>query len=156
LTITAAPYRYRSDVGLRRARSQTLCTRKLAWAALRAGSLIIAAAGNESGRDFGFIAPVGAPANSPSIMAVAAVDPNLKVAPFSCGGINPDGGEVNIAGPGVSMFLLPAAAIVQGPPGNQHGLSARRGDSGTGSGIGLFPSRRKAVEGIGAVGTRSG
>jgi subtilisin len=73
-------------------------------AALRAESLIIAAAGNESGRDFGFIAPVGAPANSPSIMAVAAVDPNLKVAPFSCGGINPDGGEVNIAGPGVSMY----------------------------------------------------
>jgi subtilisin len=73
-------------------------------AALREGSLIIAAAGNESGRDFGFIAPVGAPANSPSIMAVAAVDPTLKVAPFSCGGINPDGGEVNVSGPGVSIY----------------------------------------------------
>ena len=73
-------------------------------AALRAESLIIAAAGNESARDFGLIAPVGAPANSPSIMAVAAADPNLKVAPFSCGGINPNGGEVNIAGPGVSIY----------------------------------------------------
>jgi subtilisin len=73
-------------------------------AALRGESLIIAAAGNESARDFGFIAPVGAPANSPSIMAVAAADPNLKVAPFSCGGINPEGGEVNIAGPGVSIY----------------------------------------------------
>jgi subtilisin family serine protease len=73
-------------------------------AALREGSLIIAAAGNESARDFGFIAPVGAPANSSSIMAVAAVDPNLKVAPFSCGGLTGNGGEVNISGPGVSVY----------------------------------------------------
>jgi subtilisin family serine protease len=73
-------------------------------AALREGSLIIAAAGNESGRDFGHIAPVGAPANSPSIIAVAAVDPTLKVAFFSDGGINPDGGEVNVSAPGVSVY----------------------------------------------------
>lgn len=73
-------------------------------AALREGSLIVAAAGNDSARDFGFIAPVGAPANSPSIMAVAAVDPNLRVAPFSCGGLTPSGGEVNISGPGVSVY----------------------------------------------------
>jgi subtilisin len=73
-------------------------------AALREGSIIIAAAGNESARDFGFIAPVGAPANAPSIMAVAAIDPNLKVAPFSCGGLTFGGGEVNISGPGVSVY----------------------------------------------------
>lgn len=73
-------------------------------AALREGSLIIAAAGNNSGRDFNFIAPVSAPANSPSIMAVAAVDPTLKVASFSCGGLNLDGGEVDISGPGVSVY----------------------------------------------------
>jgi subtilisin len=73
-------------------------------AALREGSLIIAAAGNESSRDFGYIAPVGAPANSASIMAVAAVDPTLKVAVFSNGGINPDGGEVNVCAPGVSVY----------------------------------------------------
>jgi subtilisin family serine protease len=73
-------------------------------AALREASLIIAAAGNESARDFGHIAPVGAPANSSSIMAVAAVNPTLKVASFSCGGINPDGGEVNVSGPGVSVY----------------------------------------------------
>jgi subtilisin family serine protease len=73
-------------------------------AALNEGSLIIAAAGNESARDFNFIAPVGAPANSPSIMAVAAVDPRLKVAVFSCGAINPGGGEVNVSGPGVSVY----------------------------------------------------
>jgi subtilisin family serine protease len=53
---------------------------------------------------------VGAPANSQSIMAVAALDSALKVADFSCGGINPNGGEVDIAAPGVdvySSFLLP-------------------------------------------------
>jgi subtilisin family serine protease len=61
---------------------------EVGMAALREGCLIIAAAGNESARDFGFIAPVGAPANSSSIMAVAAVDPNMQVAPFSCGGLN--------------------------------------------------------------------
>ncbi|MDQ0326709.1 subtilisin family serine protease [Rhodopseudomonas julia] len=72
--------------------------------ALRQGSLIVAAAGNESSRRYGFIAPVDAPANSPSIMAVAAVDQSLDVAEFSCGAINPDGGEVDIAGPGVGIL----------------------------------------------------
>ncbi|MFL6214870.1 MAG: S8 family peptidase [Blastocatellia bacterium] len=75
--------------------------------ALNAGTLIIAAAGNESRRPDGTRmeppAPVGRPANSPSIMAVAALDANLRVAPFSNGGINPNGGEVNIAGPGVAI-----------------------------------------------------
>lgn len=73
-------------------------------AALAEGSLIIAAAGNDSARDFGFVAAVSAPANSPSIMAVAAVDPTLAVAPFSNGGRNSGGGEVNISGPGVSVY----------------------------------------------------
>ena len=72
-------------------------------AALLENCLIIAAAGNESSRDFGFIAPVGAPANSPSIMAVAAVDPLMNVAPFSCGGLSPTG-KVDISGPGVAVF----------------------------------------------------
>lgn len=73
-------------------------------AALRAGSLIVAAAGNESRRELGFIAPVGAPANAKSIMAVAAVDANMDLAYFSCGGVNGNGGEVNIAGPGVAVY----------------------------------------------------
>lgn len=72
--------------------------------ALNNGTLIIAAAGNESRRSNGVINPVGHPANCPSIMAVAAVDRFLKVADFSCGGINPNGGEVNIAGPGVAVM----------------------------------------------------
>ena len=77
---------------------------RLGRRALERGALIVAAAGNESARQFGFVAPVGAPANSPSILAVAAVDASGKVADFSCGGINPDGGEVDIAAPGVDIF----------------------------------------------------
>jgi subtilisin family serine protease len=70
--------------------------------ALAAGTLIIAAAGNESERPW-TIAPVGHPANCPSIMAVGAVDAATRVARFSCAGINPDGGQVDIAGPGVAV-----------------------------------------------------
>lgn len=69
---------------------------------LARGTLIIAAAGNESQRP-GFIAPVGHPANCPSIMAVGALNRQFQVAPFSCGGLNPEGGQVDIAGPGVDI-----------------------------------------------------
>jgi subtilisin family serine protease len=77
---------------------------ELALLALDRGSLIVAAAGNESTRANGYVAPVGSPANCPSIMAVAAVDQSLSVAEFSSGGINSNGGEVDIAGPGVGVF----------------------------------------------------
>jgi len=82
------------------------------------GALIVAAAGNESGRP-GLIAPVGRPANCPSILAVAAIDSSLGIARFSNGGINPDGGGVDIAGPGVAVFSSvpdPFPPSVQ-PPG---------------------------------------
>ena len=72
------------------------------------GTLIIAAAGNSSRLPNGQRRvppnPVGRPANCPSIMAVAALDANLGIAPFSDGGINPNGGGVDIAAPGVNMF----------------------------------------------------
>ncbi len=77
--------------------------------ALDAGTLIIAAAGNESGRPDS-VAPVDGPADCPSIMAVAAIDPDFQLASFSNGGINPNGGEVDVAAPGVSVyssFLMP-------------------------------------------------
>ena len=66
-------------------------------AALNAGCLRIAAAGNASRRP-GTIAPTGSPGNSPTIMSVAALDANLQVAFFS------SGGKVEIAGPGVDIF----------------------------------------------------
>jgi subtilisin len=71
--------------------------------ALAAGTLIVAAAGNESNRP-GQVNPVAHPANCPSILAVAALDSQLAVAPFSNRGINPDGGQVDIAGPGVKVY----------------------------------------------------
>ena len=72
--------------------------------ALERGSLILAAAGNDANRQFGVIAPVSSPANAPSIMAVGAVNPLYAPCSFSNGGINPDGGEVDIVGPGLGVF----------------------------------------------------
>lgn len=70
--------------------------------ALNLGSLIVAAAGNTSDRPR-VINPIGSPANASSIVAVAALDQSLQIARFSDCGINPNGGEVNIAAPGVAI-----------------------------------------------------
>ncbi len=72
--------------------------------ALDQGSLIIAAAGNDSARRSGSIAPVSAPANARSILAVGAIDEEFAVADFSNGGLNPDGGEINLCAPGVRVL----------------------------------------------------
>lgn len=69
--------------------------------ALAAGTLLIAPAGNESQRP-DEIAPVEHPANCPSILAVGAVDQQLRVAPFSNGGLNP-GGDVDLVAPGIAI-----------------------------------------------------
>jgi subtilisin family serine protease len=71
--------------------------------ALDRGTLIVAAAGNNARRpgDPGF---VGVPANSPSIMAIAATDAANQIARFSSGSGNGDGGRVDLAGPGVKVF----------------------------------------------------
>lgn len=60
--------------------------------ALNNGCLIIAAAGNSGP------GPTGAPANSPTIMSVASLDPNLKPSSFSCRG------KIEIAAPGRDIF----------------------------------------------------
>ncbi|MHB1047369.1 MAG: S8 family serine peptidase [Thermoanaerobaculia bacterium] len=78
--------------------------------ALAAGALIVAAAGNESDRRSGWLAPVGHPANCPSILAVGAVDGKLQLGNFSNRGLNPRGGQVDLVGPGVdilSAFPMP-------------------------------------------------
>jgi subtilisin family serine protease len=72
--------------------------------ALAAGSLIVAAAGNNARRRAGNPGFVGVPANSPSIMAVGAVDTALAIADFSAASSTVDGGQVDIAGPGVDVF----------------------------------------------------
>ncbi|WP_257003714.1 S8 family serine peptidase [Streptomyces sp. SA15] len=71
----------------------------LAQRALERGTVIVAAAGNESVRPPS-IQPVGRPANCPSILAVAALDRAITTSVFSNGGINGQGGEINIAAPG--------------------------------------------------------
>lgn len=78
--------------------------------ALDAGSLIIAAAGNNADRREGNFGFVGVPANSPEIMAVAALDQQLDVAYFSARSIPARGGQVDIGGPGwqvYSSWLMP-------------------------------------------------
>lgn len=60
-------------------------------AALNSGLLIVAAAGNDAG-------PTGSPANSPTIMSVAALDPALTPSSFS------NFGKVEIAAPGRDVF----------------------------------------------------
>ncbi|HVT17742.1 MAG TPA: S8 family serine peptidase [Thermoanaerobaculia bacterium] len=60
-------------------------------AALNKGCLMIAAAGNEA-------SPTGAPANSPTIMSVASLDPNLSPSSFS------NCGKIEIAAPGRDVF----------------------------------------------------
>ena len=62
-------------------------------AALNNGLLIVAAAGNS-----GSGVPTGAPANSPTIMAVASLDANLAPSLYS------QSGKVDIAGPGRDIF----------------------------------------------------
>ena len=79
--------------------------------ALDAGSLIIAAAGNNALRlqnEPGFVGP---PANSPFIMAVGALDHQLDVTFFSARSLLVRGGHIDVAGPGwqvYSSWPLPA------------------------------------------------
>ena len=72
--------------------------------ALEAGCLIVAAAGNNASRSTGDPGFVGMPANSPSIMAVAAVDADLRIADFSAASNPVPGGQVDISGPGVAVY----------------------------------------------------
>ncbi|HEX8138515.1 MAG TPA: S8 family serine peptidase [Pyrinomonadaceae bacterium] len=70
--------------------------------ALSHNCLLIAAAGNESERP-GPIAPVNIPANSRTVMAVGAIDRRLGLFRNSNGGLNPDGGQIDLVGPGVEV-----------------------------------------------------
>ncbi|MEH3154655.1 MAG: S8 family serine peptidase [Gordonia paraffinivorans] len=89
--------------------------------ALSAGTLIVAAAGNNANRpaDPGF---VGVPANSPSIAAVGATDQQSAIAPFSARSTDVEGGNVDIAAPGVDVY----SSWPVFPPGSSQGEGASR------------------------------
>lgn len=72
--------------------------------ALENNCLIIAAAGNDSNRPQ-IPQPVSMPANSKSIVAVGAIDAQMKIARFSNAGLNPStGGSINVCAPGVDII----------------------------------------------------
>lgn len=73
--------------------------------ALDRNCLIIAAAGNDSRRPHQLPRPVGSPANAETILAVAAIDRERRIASFSNAGINAgSGGRVDLCGPGVDVY----------------------------------------------------
>jgi subtilisin family serine protease len=73
--------------------------------ALEAGTLVVAAAGNNANRpaEPGFVEP---PANADAALAVGAVDRHLQIARFSARSsqLTGIGGIVNMAAPGVAVF----------------------------------------------------
>ncbi|HMV05520.1 MAG TPA: S8 family serine peptidase [Accumulibacter sp.] len=71
---------------------------KIGQRALQKKCLIIAAAGNHRP------GTVGQPANSPSILAVGAVDSQMRLASFSCGSGSAGGANVDLVGPGVAVY----------------------------------------------------
>jgi subtilisin len=78
--------------------------------ALSKGTLIIAASGNDSRRPSSRN-PVGRPANCPSILAVSALDAELGISFFSNSSINPNGGGIDIAGPGGNAGRAPLPQV---------------------------------------------
>lgn len=75
--------------------------------ALQNGCLIVSAAGNHRNRgnsDGSLPGSVGQPANSSSIMAVGAVDNQIRLGSFSCTSGSATGASVDIAAPGVNVY----------------------------------------------------
>ena len=87
------------------AQTTTVAYETVGQRALNAGTLIVAAAGNNANRSSGNFGFVGRPANSRSFMSVAAVDASLRVANFSARDtVQAAGTAVDIAGPGVAVY----------------------------------------------------
>lgn len=83
--------------------SYDLAYERAAQFALSNGTVVVAAAGNDSRRSLNQFRPVSSPADCPSILAVAALDLNLNVADFSNRSINPSG-QIDIASAGVMVY----------------------------------------------------
>jgi subtilisin family serine protease len=74
--------------------------------ALKAGLLIIAAAGNNAERSLGNAGFVEPPANADSVIAVGSINRRLGISSFSARSSQTtgDGGKVNIVAPGAGIF----------------------------------------------------
>ncbi|MER7115513.1 S8 family serine peptidase [Saccharomonospora azurea] len=77
---------------------------EVARRATRAGTLIVAAAGNGSRRAEQLAAPVTHPANCPSVMAVGATNTSTTIAEFSNTTVESYGGAIDVVAPGVDVF----------------------------------------------------
>lgn len=85
--------------------------------ALDRGCLIVAAGGNHRLQVPNPPGLVGQPANSPSILAVGAVNSDLGLAAFSTRSSPVTGGKVDLVGPGVAVFSsVPTPALPPGQP----------------------------------------
>jgi len=71
--------------------------------AILSGTAMIAAAGNESRRPSN-VRPVSSPADTPSILAVGAIDEAMNPGVFSNGGLFGNGGSVDCVAPGVRIY----------------------------------------------------
>jgi subtilisin family serine protease len=107
-------------VAVRRGQKHSRVFETVAQRALSQNTILIAAAGNESSRFNNVINPVGHPANCPSIMAVGAVDSEMRVADFSTRGSEPNGGGIDIVGPGVNIY---SSVPMPGARGRKSGTS---------------------------------
>lgn len=82
---------------------------RVAKDALKNGSVIVAAAGNDSKRSRQLYNPINSPANSPSVLSVGSVNVNLRISDFSNRGINPNQ-NIDFVSPGeeiYSSWLMP-------------------------------------------------
>lgn len=70
--------------------------------ALSKNCLLVAAAGNDSLRP-NDVEPVEMPANAKTFMAVGAISRRLALFPKSNGSVNPNGGKIDLVGPGVDV-----------------------------------------------------
>lgn len=72
--------------------------------ALNAGCVIVAAAGNNANRPAGNFGFVAAPANALTIIAVGGLDRNYNMYTASGRSNGVDGGNIDVAGPGVDVY----------------------------------------------------
>jgi subtilisin family serine protease len=80
--------------------------------ALGKNCLLVAAAGNDSARP-NEIAPVEMPANARTIMAAGAIDRRLDLYRKCNGGVNANGGNIDLVAPGVDVRSTKPVSIIE-------------------------------------------